>query len=69
MARMLMRAPEGGRGSEPLTPIYPFNQPGEAIELYSGPIGRLYDEKRLPALPPAGGGERRRRRSPGYGTG
>jgi hypothetical protein len=47
---MLMQAPEGGRGSEPLTPIYPFNQPGEAIELCSGPIGRLYDEKRLPAL-------------------
>ncbi|MBL0888561.1 hypothetical protein [Myceligenerans indicum] len=28
-------------GNEPLTPIYPFNEPGEAIELYSGPIGGL----------------------------
>jgi hypothetical protein len=40
---MLMQAPEGERGNEPLTPIHPFNQPGEAIEVYSGPIGGLYD--------------------------
>jgi len=43
MAQMSMQVPEDERGNEPLTPIHPFNQPGEAIELYSGPIGGLYD--------------------------
>lgn len=33
--------PDDEHGSEPLTPIYPFNEPGEAIDLYSGPIGGL----------------------------
>ncbi|PUB20179.1 hypothetical protein C8K30_1174 [Promicromonospora sp. AC04] len=33
--------PDDEHGSEPLTPIYPFNAPGEAIYLYSGPIGGL----------------------------
>lgn len=41
---MLKDEPEDERGSEPLTPIYPYNRPGEAIDLYSGPIGGLYDE-------------------------
>ena len=26
----------------PLTPVYPFNKPGDAIDLYAGPIGGLY---------------------------
>jgi hypothetical protein len=30
-------------GTEPLAPIYPYNRPGEAISLYSGPIGGLFD--------------------------
>ncbi len=40
---MSTKEPDDERGNEPLTPIYPFNQPGEAIDLYSGPIGGLYD--------------------------
>ncbi|MGI5180577.1 hypothetical protein ACQEVZ_30115 [Dactylosporangium sp. CA-152071] len=36
--------PGDERGAEPLKPIYPYNQPGEAIDLYSGPIGGLYDD-------------------------
>ncbi|MFB6396504.1 hypothetical protein AAFH96_25880 [Polymorphospora sp. 2-325] len=40
---MLTKESEGERDNVPLTPIYPFNQPGEAVDLYSGPIGGLYD--------------------------
>ncbi|MBM0201952.1 hypothetical protein JNW90_01625 [Micromonospora sp. STR1s_5] len=40
---MLAKDSDGERGNEPLTPIYPFNRPGEATDLYSGPIGGLYD--------------------------
>jgi hypothetical protein len=43
MARVSTEEPEDERGNEPLMPIYPFNQPGEAIDLYSGPIDGLYD--------------------------
>jgi hypothetical protein len=43
MAPVSTNAPDDERGNEPLTPIYTFNQPGEAIDLYSGPIGGLYD--------------------------
>jgi hypothetical protein len=41
MAPVSTEEPEDERGNEPLTPIYPFNRPGEAIDLYSGPIGGL----------------------------
>jgi hypothetical protein len=40
---MVTEEPEAERSDEPLTPIYPFNQPGDAIELYSGPIGGICD--------------------------
>jgi hypothetical protein len=36
--------PQDERGNVPLTPIYAFNKPGEAIDLYSGPIGGLFDD-------------------------
>lgn len=43
MVRMSTEEPEDEHGVEPLKPIYPFNQPGEAIDLYTGPIGGLHD--------------------------
>ncbi len=43
MAVVSTTEPDNEHGNEPLTPIYPFNKPGEAIGLYSGPIGGLYD--------------------------
>jgi hypothetical protein len=64
--------PEDERGAEPLKPIYPYNYPGEAIDLYSGPIGGLYDDNRrgndsprsLPDAGPLLGGCRTQRRWP-----
>jgi len=44
MTRVLTENSDDERGNEPLTPLYPFNKPGEAIDLYSGPIGGLYDD-------------------------
>lgn len=41
MSSVSTSEPDDEHGIEPLTPIYPFNVPGEAIELYSGPIGGL----------------------------
>jgi hypothetical protein len=44
IARVSTEEPQNERGNEPLTPIYPFKQPGEAIDLYSGLLGGLYDD-------------------------
>jgi hypothetical protein len=43
MAAVSTKEPDDENGNSPLTPIYAFNQPGEAIDLYSGPIGGLCD--------------------------